>query len=144
MKHLLPLCLTVCLLAGCSSDGTYSAAPPAEASFQLAGKEWVMVELNGQAVVRSERPVTLNLTTDNRINGNGGCNRYFGNYEILPQKRIRFNGVGSTKMACAEGMDTEQALFSVFKQADSYSLTGSTLSLDKGRDAVLARFESAN
>ncbi|MBP2161797.1 MULTISPECIES: META domain-containing protein [Asticcacaulis] len=142
MKYLLPLCLSAGLLAACSSDGTYSAAPPAEASFQLAGKEWVLVELNGQAVGQSERPATLNLTTDNKINGNGGCNRFFGSYEILPQQRIRFSGVGSTRMACAEGMATEQAYLGVFNEADSYSLTGSTLSLDKGRATALARFEA--
>lgn len=140
MKHLLPLCLSVCLLAACSSDGTYSAAPQAEAGFQLAGKEWVLVELNGQAVAESERSPTLNLTTDNKMNGNGGCNRFFGSYEILPEKRIRFSGVGSTRMACAEGMQTETAYLAVFNDADSYSLTGSTLSLDKGRTTALARF----
>jgi heat shock protein HslJ len=140
MRHLLPLCLSACLLAACTSDGTYSAGPQAEASFQLAGKEWILVELNGQAVAESSRPATLNLTTDNKINGNGGCNRFFGNYEILPEKRIRFNGVGSTRMACAEGMQTEQAYLAVFNTADSYSLTGSTLSLDKGRTTALARF----
>jgi len=142
MKHLLPLCLSAGLLAACASDGTYSAAPQAEASFQLAGKEWVLVELNGQAVAESQRPATLNLTTDNKINGNGGCNRFFGNYEILPEKRIRFNGVGSTRMACAEGMQTEAAYLAVFNEADSYTLTGSTLSLDKGRTTALARFEA--
>jgi len=142
MKYLLPLCLSAGLLAACSSDGTYSAAPPAEASFQLAGKEWVLVELNGQAVAKLERPATLNLTTDNKINGNGGCNRFFGNYEILPEKRIRFNGVGSTRMACADGMQTEAAYLAVFTEADSYTLTGSTLSLDKGRTTALARFEA--
>jgi heat shock protein HslJ len=142
MKYLLPLCLSAGLLSACSSDGTYSAAPPAEASFQLAGKEWVLVELNGQAVAKLERPATLTLTTDNKINGNGGCNRFFGNYEILPEKRIRFNGVGSTRMACADGMQTEAAYLAVFNEADSYTLTGSTLSLDKGRTAALARFEA--
>lgn len=140
MRHLLTLCMTTALLAACSSDGTYSAAPPAEASFQLAGKEWVLVELNGRAVAESERSPTLNLTTDNKINGNGGCNRFFGSYEILPEKRIRFSGVGSTRMACADGMQTEAAYLAVFSDADSYSLTGSTLSLDKGRTDVLARF----
>lgn len=140
MRHLLPLCLTAALLAACTSDGTYSAAPQAEAGFQLAGKEWVLVELNGSPIAESPKPATLNLTTDNKINGHGGCNRYFGSYEILPEKRIRFSGVGATKMACMQGMDTEQALFAVFSQADSYSLTGSTLSLDQGRDTALARF----
>lgn len=140
MKHLLPLCLSAGLLAACASDGVYSAAPQAEASFQLAGKEWVLVELNGQTVAESERPTTLNLTTDNKINGHGGCNRFSGSYEILPEKRIRFSGVGSTRMACAEGMQTEAAYLAVFNTADSYTLTGSTLSLDQGRTTALARF----
>ncbi len=140
MRHLLPLFLSAGLLSACTSDGTYSAAPQAEARFQLAGKEWVLVELNGQAIAESERSPTLTLTTDNKINGNGGCNRFFGGYEILPEKRIRFSGVGSTRMACADGMQTEQAYLAVFNQADSYSLTGSTLSLDKGRATALARF----
>lgn len=142
MKILLPFFLMAGLVMGCAPDGTYSAAPPVEASFQLAGKEWALVELNGQAVAESKQPVTLNLTTDNKVNGNAGCNRFFGSYQILPEKRIRFKDVGATLMACAEGMATEQAYLAVFKEADSYSLTGSTLSLDKGRTTTLARFEA--
>ncbi len=140
MKHLLPFCLSAGLLAACTSDGTYSPSPQVEASFQLAGKEWVLVELNGRAVGESQRPATLNLTTDNKINGHGGCNRFFGSYEILPEKRIRFKDVGSTRMACAEGMQAEAAYLAVFNTADSYTLTGSTLSLDQGRITALARF----
>lgn len=142
MKNLLPLCLAAGLITGCTTDGAYVAGPQTEAGFQLAGKEWVLVELNGQAVGASTGKATLTLTTDNRINGNGGCNRFFGGYEILPQQRIRFTGVGSTKMACAEGMEGEQAFLAALGEADSYSLTGSTLSLDKGRATALARFEA--
>ena len=145
MKHLiLPVILALPFLASCVSDDAINATRPGEVSaFQLTGRQWKLVELNGRAVSNLPRDAVLTLTTDGgRISGNGGCNAFFGHYELMPEQRIRFTSIGSTKMACASGMDTEQAFFAVMSRADGYVLTGTDLSLMEGRSTTLARFEA--
>jgi heat shock protein HslJ len=36
-----------------------------------------------------------------QVNGNAGCNRYFGSYEIVGNQ-ISFSGIGMTEMACLD------------------------------------------
>jgi heat shock protein HslJ len=76
---------------------------------------------------------------DNRINGNGGCNTFFGTYTLSEGSRIRFSELASTMMACP-GLNTERQFLDVFETADNYSLNGDTLTLNKARMAPLARF----
>jgi heat shock protein HslJ len=47
-------------------------------------------------------------------------------------------------MACAEGMETEQAFNEVLGMVDNYSLNGEQLTLNRARMAPLARFEAVS
>lgn len=144
-RLLLTALLALPLLSACASNGSANSAPGETSGFQLAGRHWKLVELNGQEIGALPREAFINLSTDGgRVNGSGGCNGFFGTYELLPEKRIRFTGIGATKMACATGMETEQAFVDALRQADSYVLTGSDLSLTIGKSTTLARFEAVN
>jgi putative lipoprotein len=54
---------------------------------------------------------------------------------------MHFKGIGSTMMACAHGMDTEQAFVGALNKVESWKITGKRLEL-YGSGKLLARFEA--
>lgn len=66
----------------------------------------------------------------------------FGVYE-LNGDALRFSGVGSTKMACRDGMDTEATFLAALLRAAKWRVTGQQLELSDSAGAVLARFEAS-
>jgi heat shock protein HslJ len=108
---------------------------------RLEGKKWMLTELRGKPVdTGSGRPGFLQFDHETgNFSGNATCNNFFGTYELKEGSRITFGAAGSTMMAC-ENMEDEKTFHEVLKQADNYSLTDSTLSLNKAKMAPLARF----
>jgi len=107
---------------------------------------WKLIELNGHPVGphpggKGREAHMILKNAGSRVEGSGGCNRFFGSYALKPGNRIRFYGLGSSMMACP-GMDSEAAFFRVLETADSYALDGDRLQLHKARMAPLARFEA--
>lgn len=107
-------------------------------------KYWKLTELRGLPVPALEREPYLVLRVDGRrVSGFGGCNVFTGSYEIDEATgRIRFGQIAATMMACASGMEVEKAFHGVLRAADSYSLNGDRLTLNRARMAPLARFEA--
>ncbi|WP_140985222.1 META domain-containing protein [Asticcacaulis tiandongensis] len=135
-------CAGFLALGACATDGSASSTEPPTAN--IKGTYWKLVELNGQPVKALEREPHLILKAEgNRVSGFGGCNGFSGGYELNEETlRVRFVGVASTLMACAEGMEVEQGLHEALRTADNYSLNGNNLSLNKARMTPLARFEA--
>ena len=63
--------------------------------------------------------------------GFGGCNRFFGSYETSGNS-LKFGAMGATRMACPEGMDEEQELFTALGATTRYEIHGSKLMLFAG------------
>ena len=105
-------------------------------------KYWKLVELNGRPVPALEREPHLILKAEGgRVNGFGGCNSFTGTYELNEAaSRIRFGKLAATMMACASGMEVEEAFHQVLRSVDNYSLNGDRLTLNRARMAPLARF----
>jgi heat shock protein HslJ len=138
--------------AAAQSDTTRSdtsAATPASdsgvASTNLRGTDWRLVSLADKAVTSpadSQRVAHIVLKADAKtISGSGGCNRLFGVYE-LNGEALRFSGVGSTKMACKDGMDTETAFLPALLRVKRWKIAGRQLELSDSTGTVLARFEA--
>jgi heat shock protein HslJ len=105
------------------------------------GFTWQLIELQGKEITATEgRPnATITFEKENgKVNGNSGCNSFFGTYTITEGHRITITGLGSTMMACAD-VPYEQEFLSALQAADNFTLTGDTLSLNKARLAPLAR-----
>lgn len=92
--------------------------------------EWKLVETksNGEKVVYTEEiRTTVSFSENKGMFGNSGCNRYSTSYE-LTGKKIRFNPIISTKMACdAERMKQESTFFSVIEKVKYYKMAGEYL-----------------
>ena len=106
-----------CCISGLVAAACASNAPTAI----LADTSWTVASLNGEPV--AEGAPTIEFSGD-RISGSGGCNRYFGGYEVTGAETIVIRGVGSTEMACepTEIMSREQAYFTALSTVRSYRL----------------------
>ena len=80
-------------------------------------------------------------TAETRVNGNAGCNNFFGQYRTEDGK-LSFSAMGSTMMACPEGMETEQAFLAALGNTVSYTISGLFLELYDAEGALLARLEA--
>lgn len=113
---------------------------------EIYEKYWKLTEVNGKNISDypglNKEPHLIFTKEGNKINGNGSCNAFFGNYEIKAGYRISFSKIGATEMAC-ENMEVEMQLFQALNAADNYYLNGDTLVLNKGKMAPLARFVSS-
>jgi len=90
---------------------------------------WKLLELQGNPVVTPEgmREAHFILaSSESRAHGFSGCNNFFGSYKNDGDS-LSFSAMGSTMMACAEGMETEQSGRFMELYAD---------------DLLLARFEA--
>jgi heat shock protein HslJ len=102
------------LLAACE---TYSPGGPGAPS--LVGSRWIAQTVDG-APAFGERPITLYFAPEGRVDGNSGCNAYFGAY-VINGPRFDITDVGSTKMACAPDLMRQEAVYlNVLSTADRY------------------------
>ncbi|HEX6049033.1 MAG TPA: META domain-containing protein [Gemmatimonadaceae bacterium] len=140
------------LILGCSPQGdrpdaatdtttgaptTVTTPPP------LTGTYWRLVALGDRdvAVADTAREPHLTFGPDSaRVTGSGGCNRMFGSY-TLNGDSMSFVGVGSTKMACASGMDIETAFLPALERVSRWRISGQHLELTDSSGALVARFE---
>jgi heat shock protein HslJ len=139
MQKVLILLAFIGILAGCARKTTPIKEETANSS--LTNTRWKLTALSSlpNGLPRLSKDVFLQLDTG-RIKGFAGCNSYFGGY-TTQQSSITFTGVGSTKMFCQEGMETENMLFQALNTTTHYRITGTKLDLLKGQD-VLATFEA--
>lgn len=103
----------------------------------LATTEWKLVKMYGEDFSTLSSPVTLQFSeTDHKVSDFGGCNRFFGNYE-LTNNTLRITSLGSTKMYCQETMAVEDKYFKALQEVQSYSLKQKTLYLLAGKEVIM-------
>jgi len=66
-----------------------------------------------------------------------------GSYALEGQT-LRFSQMATTKMACPEGMQQEQAFLDALQNAKTWKVTGEHLELYDNRGTALARFEATH
>jgi heat shock protein HslJ len=119
-----------------------SSSKPATNSMPLTQTQWVLVEVQGHLVKSSgiDRDASIQFTeADHKITGSTGCNRMFGTYELPETGKIKFGGIGSTKMACP-AMSTESAFVKALEQTNAYTISGNELQL-KNDQTLVARLQ---
>ncbi|RYZ78344.1 MAG: META domain-containing protein [Proteobacteria bacterium] len=132
-------------IAAASLAACHTSKQSASTTASVFGKTWKLVELNGARVqpgAQSAREPSMMLhDSDKRVSGSGGCNSYFGSYELQGDTGITFSKIGSTKMACASDvMQLERNLFDAFESVNGFRLVNDTLFLTKDNRSSLAKF----
>ena len=72
--------------------------PPLSLQEQLLAGEWLLEDLGGTGVI-DRLQTTLKFDRESRLEGAGGCNRYFASYR-LEKNQIEVGAIGATRKAC--------------------------------------------
>ena len=92
--------------------GTAQSAP-------LQGSEWKPVRM-GEIAVPGESTAFVQFRSKGRLEGHGGCNRLFAQYQA-DDGQIFVGPVAATRMACAQClMEREAALAAALENARTY------------------------
>lgn len=104
----------------------------------LTGRAWQVMQIAGEAVI-ADSPATLDFSTDGRVTGSSGCNRFFASYALTAES-LEIGQAGATMMACAGPvMAQESRFFAALVQVSGFDLdvTGGLILL--GPDGPLLR-----
>ncbi len=110
----------------------------------LTNTYWKLTQLGGQAVVISEeqsKEAYLQLQTDGKAKGFGGCNMFNGSYQHKGND-LSFGPLISTKKACMLGMDTETKFMQVLSKVHYFSIHKETLSVLDSKKQKIAEFKA--
>jgi len=115
----------------------------AHAGAPLAGSEWNPLEIAGVAVP-AESQMFVRFGGEGRLEGNGGCNGFFGTYK-LDGDTIAIGPIGATRRACEESvMDLEMRLFDALAKSVSYARERIALELRDGSGIALMRLRQTD
>lgn len=148
MRHFTTF-LALFFVVGCQTrvkpDAAGSASPVGRTAPDAPLREtrWVLRQLNEKpvSVPADTREAYLTLRADGAAEGNGGCNRFRGNYFSETPNALNFSPLMSTRMACP-AMDTENGFTQVLGQARTYRISGDTLWVLGAAPTPLARLEA--
>lgn len=110
----------------------------------LMEKYWMAIELMGENVEMQEgigNPPHLIIKQDGTFTGNGGCNSFFGTYEIEKKSWIRFTEINMTEMSC-DFESYDEKLREALSMTQQFQLTkDGRMQLIVGKRAPLAIFK---
>jgi len=97
----------------------------------LEGSEWGLLNPDSSA---PEQFVQFKM--DNKVNGFGGCNNFFGSYQINATA-LTIGPLASTRKMCRNTIEAERAFLNALQSANTFAYDGKTLTLLDGSGAVL-------
>lgn len=132
-------------LFSCGSTQNTTSIDEKEAS--ITDIYWALEELDGQtfsdANIRGKEIGFKLNAKGQKVSGFGGCNNFMAVYNVAEGNRIRFDAIGSTKMACPEEDFSENDFLSSFDRVDGYKMDGEKLVLTQG-EATVAIFKKSD
>lgn len=132
------------LTAACSTPAPPRAITMVRAAATLEDTSWELVKLGDAPVVLAagqRAPHIMFSASDGRVSGFAGCNRLMGGYTSEGAK-LSFTQLAGTMMACAQGMELEQALHAALARVAGWRLEGNDLTLLDASGKALASFRS--
>jgi heat shock protein HslJ len=145
LKHIVPL-LCAMLLAGILTTSCATASKPVEqtSTVPLLNTQWRLTQLGSEVIDNpaGERSVNFLLQpSSTNLVGFSGCNRMFGRY-ALDGAKLKFDGLGGTRMFCEGRMPLEQRFLAMFSEVARWEITGPALRLLDVNGKSVATFEA--
>ncbi|MBN2650943.1 MAG: META domain-containing protein [Spirochaetales bacterium] len=113
----------------------------AKIDLEITGTEWKLTELFGKKIPEIIENAFIKFEKDQRqVHGNGGCNRFMGQFNIAEDNQIRFGALASTKMFCKDAMKTESDLHKALSETVRYSIEENSLFLIDKANKKIAKF----
>jgi putative lipoprotein len=119
------------ILAGCERQTPEptvapTAEPPGAAPRGVWNTAWRLTDLGGDRVI-DDVEATLEFPEQGRVVGRGTCNRFFA-IVAVEGETIRFSGIGSTRMACAEPLASQESKYlKALESAERFAIEGDEL-----------------
>lgn len=137
----------IVLTAGLSTSALAAdeAEPEPVGVFGIEGMTWLLTSqaVDGEMVAVPDGIVVSLRMEDGRAGGTGGCNSYFGTYE-LDGFDVTFSEIGSTLMACpAPAGDVEAAYFANLGRVAEYRSGGIQMAFLDADGGVILEFDLA-
>jgi heat shock protein HslJ len=105
----------------------------------MAGPEWRPVTIGG-AAVDADTTMFVRFAVDGSVNGNGGCNNFFGSLESTDDG-VAMGELGATRMACPpEVMDQEQAFMQALQDSVRFEMGDDSLQMLDADNVLLVEF----
>ena len=107
----------------------------------LVNTRWEVTQFNdgnGITTLLPDTRATIEFAPDGQVSGNGGCNTYFGAYQVSGSD-ISISGLAATSQLCTEPegiMEQEAALLDALQSSFAYRIDGSTLELRNGAGQI--------
>lgn len=128
----------VLLAAALLAAGPAIADAPPEGPF---GK-WRVESIDGQPA-SAKAEVTIDIGTDGRATGSGGCNRFSGTVKV-DGAAITFGPAASTRMMCEPEISTQEAkFFQTLEKVKGWAWDGPALTLSDAAGKTLLRLVAA-
>jgi heat shock protein HslJ len=115
----------------------------------LEDVKWVLESYgdrdNPKNVIEGTEVTATFNNEDDRVTGSAGCNQYFGGYEI--KDGLSVGMLANTEMWCGEPegrMDQETEYLKILQAAESYTVKGSTLTIDCGDNVLIYTSEATD
>ncbi|WP_424930141.1 META domain-containing protein [Amaricoccus tamworthensis] len=109
----------------------------------LAGSEWVLTELSGEAVPDSSKAM-LQFRGEGALAGHSGCNRFSGTWNV-DGGRLMLNPGAMTRMACpGPQMRLEYQFIQTLAGTSTWTRDGINLTLENASGDVLARLRQTD
>jgi len=126
--------LLVLLLISCGK----SKEDP-EAFGDIRGVTWQLSDM-GDKAIDNNIITTLVFGDDNKISGKGGCNNYFGTYDLYTNG-ITISDIGSTRKMCSEEiMEQEMTYLDILGKAKSIKFNDYKLEIDSTAEITSIKF----
>jgi heat shock protein HslJ len=94
----------------------------------------------GDKAIDNNIITTLVFGDDNKISGNGGCNNYFGTYDLY-SIGITISDIGSTRKMCSEEiMEQEMTYLDILGKAKSIKFNDYKLEIDSTAEITSIKF----
>jgi heat shock protein HslJ len=99
---------------------------------------------NLKAPLVEETEITIEFkSAESKFGGSGGCNNYFGSYEITKNELTIKPPIGSTMMACPESiMNQEQEYFQLLETTETFKVDDNklTITCSGNKELVFVKF----
>jgi heat shock protein HslJ len=130
MKNLFVFACSLIIFASC--DNSHRTVSPLPVPYQALNGGWAVVEMAGLKSpfdsLFPRRPYIVFKVTERTVSGNTSCNSFSGPFSLTNDNGISFKKpLALTKMACAQGMDGENAFLAMLTNASHFSISGDTL-----------------
>lgn len=100
---------------------------------KLSDHDWEVISINGTELSGMLPWINFDLE-EGKVNGNAGCNNFFGGFEIN-NTHINFSPLGATRMMCSD-MTNEDQFFQNIEKTTNYTFEKGLLTLSSNEKNI--------